>query len=163
MGDLIEEQTKEQLGNFASKFGPKVIVPAKVTAVDSSNDTVEIEFSDGATVDDARLRSVVKAGNKVVMVPKVGSIVQVGRIENSDEWLVIAVEEITAIKYVIGSVSFLVDENGFVIKKGTDTLWDAAKLLFEALEIVVILQGTNIDMVKLLAAKNKFKDILNGT
>lgn len=156
---LENEQIKEQLSAFASRFGPNVILPATVTNV-NDNDTVAVEFSDGSTVDDARLKSVVKAGNKMILTPSVGSVVLVAKIENSDEYIVIAVDEIIDIIYVIDEVQYEISAEGFLIKKGTDNLKDALVTFVEAVENIIVLQGRNPDRIKLAEAKIKIQNIL---
>lgn len=156
---LEQEQIKEQLSIFAGKVGPKTILPATVTAV-NDDDTIAIEFSDGSTVDDARLRSVVKAGNKVLLIPKVESIVLVAKIENSDEYIVVAIEEITDVKYLIDSVQYEVSSAGFLIQKDADTLKDALVTFVEAVEAIIVMQGRNPDRLKLATAKEKIQNIL---
>src|SRR6266542_73413 len=119
--DLVQEQTKREFIKFTSKYGPAAIVPATVIEV-NDDDTVHVQFSDDSEIDDVRLKSVVKDDNKFLLIPKVNSIVQVGRIENSDEYLVIAVEEITEVKMIIDTVSVSVDNSGFLFQKGTETM-----------------------------------------
>ena len=114
------EDIKDQLGKFAAKHGPTAIIPVTVTAI-NEDDTVAVEFSDDSVIDDVRLRSVVKDGNKVLIIPTVGSVVLVGRIENSEEYVVLAVEEISEIKYVIGDTTFSMTDAGFLIQRGTET------------------------------------------
>jgi len=80
------QQIKESLSRFAEKYGPAAIMPAKVVAV-SDDDTVTIEML-GVTVEDVRLRSVVKPGGRIVLIPAINIIVQIARIENSDEFIV---------------------------------------------------------------------------
>lgn len=155
---LEQEQIREQFSIFAGKVGPKTIVPATVTAV-NENDTIDILFTGGAE-DEARLRSVVKAGNKLVLIPKIGSTVLVARIENSDEYIVIALEEITDVLYEIDSVKYEVGGEGFLIKKGADTLRDALVTFVEAVETIVVMQGRNVDRIKLAEAKTKIKNLL---
>lgn len=152
------EDIKTQMTDFSKKFGPSVIVPAIVFAV-NADDTIHVIFSHGAEIEDARLKSVVKAGNKFLLIPKIGSVVQVAKIENSDEYLVIAVDEITEVIYVIDGVQFSFDENGFVIKKGTDTVKDVLKLIVEAVEQITVLQGNNPNYVKLTNALTKINNI----
>lgn len=158
---LENEHLKEQMGAFASKYGPRTILPATVLSI-NGDDTVSVLFSDGTEIDDCRLKAVVKDGNKMVLVPKVSTEVLCARIENSDEFVVISVNEVDKIITELGTVRQQVDEDGFVFSKENDTMWDAVKLLIEALELAVILQGKNIDRNKLAQAKIKFKNILNG-
>ena len=169
------EDIKLELAKFAGQFGPEIIVPATVLEVNADN-TLKIEFSDESTVDDARLKSVVKDGNKVLFIPKVDSIVQVARIGNSDEYLVIAVEEIDEVVYIIGdyqfkmtdegfvltkgsTIEFSIKDDGFKIKKGSDTQKDINKLLIEAVQQIVVIQGNNPNYGKLVDANVKNENL----
>jgi hypothetical protein len=86
--------------------------------------------------------------------------VQIGRIENSEEFVVLAVEEITEINIEINNVKYVVDETGFLIQKETDTLREVVQLIIEAVQKIVVLQGTNPDRVKLQQALAKAQNIL---
>jgi hypothetical protein len=157
--DLIEQQIKDQFLKVAAKVGPDVILPATVLNV-NDDDTLHVQFSDDSEIDDVRLRSVVKDGNRFVILPAVGSTVQVARIENSDEYVVIAVEDITKSKCVIGSTSFDIDAAGILLQKDNDTLKQALKLLIEAVQAIVVIQGTNPDQVKLQQSFTMIENIL---
>ena len=156
---LVNEQIKEQLGDFAGRVGPKVILPATVMTV-NDDDTIAVEFSDGSTVDDARLKSIVKQGNKMILIPVIGSIVSVGRIENSDEFIVVAVSEVSEIVYEVDSLKYSANALGFLIQKGDDTLRDALVQIIEAMEPVIVFEGRNPDYIKLASAKLKIQNIL---
>lgn len=156
---LENEQIKEQWAEFAGKYGPKVVLPATVTAV-NDDDTIAIEFSDDSTVDDARLKSVVKDGNKMIMVPEVGSVVLVARIENSDEFIVVAVESVSEVLWIVGNSRYSMNEEGHLIKKGDDTLKQALVKFIEAVEVIIVMQGRNPDRVKLAQAKASIQNIL---
>jgi len=156
-----EDNIKEQLGAFANKYGPSIIMPAKVLAVNENDCTIEIEFSDESKIDDARLRSVIKAGNKIVQFPSVGSMVLVGRIDGSDDYVVLAIEAIDFELVEIDGTQFKIAASGFTIKKGTDNLKDAMIKIIEAVEKIVVLQGTNPDRLKLASAKEMITNIFN--
>lgn len=131
MSDLVQEQIKVELAKFSDKHGPAAIVPATVLAI-NNDDTVHVQFSDDSEIDDVRLRSVVKAGDKVLLIPKVGSIVQVAKIENSDEYLIIAVEEITDVVYVIGGTRYEANNRGHLIEAQGETLLQIVLDLIDA-------------------------------
>ncbi len=158
MSEVLED-IKNELGAFAGQYAPKIIKPATVTAV-NADDTVAIEFSNGKTVDDARLKAVIKDGNKVLLIPKVNSTVLVGKIENSDEYVVLVVDEITELKAVIDTTVYSINTNGFLFKKGADTLLQALILFVEAIEPIIIIEGRNPDRVKLAQAKTKLNNLL---
>lgn len=156
---LVNEKIKEQLKEFSRKVGPAAILPAVVTSVNESDCIVNIIFSDDSETD-ARLRSVVKNGNRTVQFPKTGSVVLVGSIENSEEYVVLAVEEIDKEVIVIGNTTVQIDEAGVLISKEEDSLKGILLLIIEAVNKIVVLQGTNPDRVKLGQASNKVNNLL---
>jgi hypothetical protein len=149
--DKTQEETKKELAKFAGHYGPAAVLPATVLSV-NDDDTVEIEFSDGAVVDDARLKSVVKDGNKFLLVPAVNSIVLVAKIENSDEYYVIAVDEITEVLAVIGNTKVQVNATGLLFERGNDTLGKVLQdLIAEVLKIYAPMNKPVIAQIKLRA------------
>lgn len=154
----VLEDIKNQFGDFSNKRGPAAVFPAGVTAV-NDDDTVKVLLSDNVEIDDVRLRSVIKAGNKIVLVPKVGSIILIARIENSEEFFCVAVEEISDVVYKIGEVVFSIDEAGFVVKKDNDDLKEALIKIIDAVQKIIVLQGTNPDRAKLIEAKASIQNI----
>lgn len=150
---------KEQLADFSGRYAPKILRTATVTAV-NADDTVAIELGNGRTVDDARLRAVVANGNRVVMIPIVGSTVVVGKLENSDEYVVLMVSEVSEIKDKIGTVELNVNSAGILMKKDADTMKQIAILIIEAIEPIIILEGRNPNLVKLAQAKIKVNNLL---
>jgi len=155
---LEQDQIRQGLAEFAARFGPAAIAPALVLAI-NNDDTIQIQFSDDAVIDDCRLKSVVKEGNRVIMVPKVDSIVLVARIENSDEYVVVAVEEITKILYLIGDARYEVDESGHLIEAGGENLLDVLIDFAEACitERHTTKNGPTINMTAL--SKQKFINV----
>lgn len=156
---LENEQIKEQFEHISSRFGPKTIVPGRVIAI-NEDDTIEVQFSDDSIVDDCRLKAVVKDGNKVLLIPAVDSIVLVGRIENSDEFIVVAVDEVSKMLMVVGSKKFELTSAGFLIASGDDTLKDVISLVIQAVQAVVVMQGRNPDYIKLQQAVTKLNNIM---
>ena len=150
---------KDELAEFSGRFAPKTIKTATVTAV-NDDDTIAVKFSNGKMVDDARLRAVVASGNKVILVPKVNTIVVVGKLENSDEYVVLVVSEVSEIKYLVDNVEMSVTNAGFLLKKESDTLKQIATLIIEAIEPIIVIQGRNPDLVKLAQAKIKVNNLL---
>jgi hypothetical protein len=157
--DRTTQDIKDQLSRIAAEFGPAALIPATVTLI-NTDDTISVKLATGLELDDVRLKSVVKGGAKIIIVPKVESVVQIGRIENSEEFVVLAVEEITEINIEINNVKYVVDETGFLIQKETDTLREVVQLIIEAVQKIVVLQGTNPDRVKLQQALAKAQNIL---
>ncbi len=134
----VNDDIKEQLGKFAAERGPSTIINATVVYVDETNSSVTVKLDSGLELDDVRLRSVIKAGNKVVLLPAVGTNILIGKIEGSDDYVVIAVEEIDKIVYIVGTVKFEVDANGILIQKGTETFKKIVDDLIAQIKLIVV-------------------------
>lgn len=154
------EQIKNELTKFAARYAPSTIIPATVLSYNSADETISVALSNDAVIDDVRLRSVIKAGNKKILVPKVNSVVHIASIENSQEYFVAAVEEIDKEFLIIGTVKYDVDDTGFLIKKGNDTLKKILQNIIEAVQQVVVLQGNNPDYIKLQTALTSVNNLL---
>lgn len=153
------EDIKNELAKFAGKYAPAAIISAVVQSI-NADDTIVVVTGSGLEIDDARLKSVVKDGNKFILVPKVQSTVLIGRIEESEEWSVLMVEEIDKFLLKIGTVSVDVNATGFELKKGTDTLKQILVLLVEAIQPIVVIYGNNPNYTKLTQALTKINNLL---
>lgn len=156
---IEDEHIKSELKKFAERFGPSTIMPATVLAV-AEDDTLKIEFSDGLQIEDVRLKAVVKAGNKMLLLPKINTEVLVGRIENSNELCVLSVNEVDKVIVIVDNTHYEISADGFLIKRGNDTLKQVVQLIIEAVQQVVVVYGNNPDYVKLETALNKLNNIL---
>jgi len=156
---LVEQQIKDEWAKFSKQFGPDIIVGATVTAI-NDDDTISVTLGDGSVIDDVRLKAVVKDGNKFLLIPAENSSVLIGKLRNDDEYVIIAVDEITEIKCVIETLTQSINANGFLFQKDADTLKDAMILFVEAMEPIVIMEGRNPDLVKLAQAKVKLQNLL---
>lgn len=153
------EQIKNELSAFAARFAPPVLFPATVLSYNDADETVSVKIGN-ATIDDVRLRSVIKSGNKIVFIPKVGSIVQIASINNSRQFIVMAVEEIDKEVVMIGTVKMQIDSTGFLIQKDNDTLKIILQNIIEAVQPIVVLQGNNPDYIKLQTALTSVQNLL---
>ncbi|RYZ21647.1 MAG: hypothetical protein EOO10_22270 [Chitinophagaceae bacterium] len=141
---LENEQIKEQLTNFSSKHGPAAIVPAEVVLVNEEEATVHVRFSDDSEIEDVRLKAVVTGAEGFYCLPVAGSQIQVARIENSDEYVVVAFSDIDKIVMVKGEVS----------------LKSILNLIIEACQQIVVMQGNNPNYAKLVQAKTQVTNLL---
>lgn len=154
------DDIKTELDTFASKRGPAALISAKVKVVNADESTCEVEIDNGAVIDDVQLRSIVKSGDKVVVIPKEDSIVLIARINNSDEYFVVAVEEFEKILIGHGDLDIEVADK-IKIEKGGDSLKSAFVKAIEATEVIVVMQGNNPDYIKLAQAKVTINNIMN--
>lgn len=157
MDDLFE--IKALFGKAAGRVGPAQFFPVVVKAV-YEDYTCAVEFSTGAICPDARLKSVVKDGDCFVMVPKLDSIVLVASLENSEEFVILAVDEPSAIIGKWGTLEYELNENGLRLQEGNDTLLSGLTKLVEAVQQVMVMYGNNPDFVKLAEAKAIFDKLM---
>lgn len=125
------EELKEQLAAFAGRYGPTAIVPAEVKSV-NGDDTLSVLFADGSTVDDVRLKALVKEGNQFLIKPTSGSKVLIGRIANSEDYVLIAADAIDSVEVKIGTTLWKVNEK-IVMKAGAEDLLTLMKDLIQAM------------------------------
>lgn len=156
----VEDDIKNQLQLLAGQFGPAQIISAKVLSVNIDEDSIAVAVDGGLEIDDVRLKSIIKAGNKLVLRPTVNSTVLIGRIENSDEWVMISPDEIDSMTMIIGDVKLDVDETGFLFQKEESTLKELVQLVIEAVEQIVVIEGNNPDYIKLAQAKTILNNLL---
>lgn len=154
----------DALAVFAAKYGPVVIQPATVLSV-NDDDTIKAKLTNGFIIEDVRLKSVIKEGNKVILLPKIASIVQIARIDTNDDYVVIAVTEVTKVLYQIDNTIFDVDQNGYLLKCENETL---RKLLDDLLDAIMNMRfttqsGPTVNLVNLMAfqqIKDRVKNLL---
>lgn len=166
---------KQELDEFASTRGPAALTACTVVSVNEADSTIEVEFDNGGKIDDVQLRSIVKNGDKVVLIPKSGSIVLIAKIAGSDEYYVVAVEEPEKMiiekgdlkieitdKIVIdkGSLHFTVDSK-VKIENGADNLKDALQKIIEATQQITVIYGNNPDYGKLAQALISINNLMN--
>lgn len=152
------DQLKDELTTFLKRIVPHTIRQAKVNGI-NDDDTISVVLSDETVIDDARLRSVVKAGSKKISVPAIDSTVLVGKIETGDEYVVIAVEQIDRELVSIGDTEVEVTEDGVRIEKGGDSIKDILLLIVQSNKQVAVLYGNNEDFVKLQQAETKINNL----
>jgi hypothetical protein len=154
------DHIKSELDLFSSRRGPAALIPAVVLSVDESDNTITVRLDNDAEIDDVQLRSVVKTGSKIIIVPAVDSVVLIAPINNSDEYYVVAVEAFE--KVVIKKETFTVEVTEKIkIENAVGNLKDAFINIIEATEQIVVLQGNNPNYVKLAQAKIAINSLMN--
>lgn len=141
------DQIKEALKTFAEKYGPAALIPAIVTAI-NTNDTIAVKLSDDVLIDDVRLKSVVKTGTKFIVKPALNSNVLIGRIENSEEFILVSADEIDEVRIEINTITLVMDTNGIVMNGG-------------ALHGLVTRDGTKDQLNKLEQDVNDLKNVFS--
>jgi hypothetical protein len=158
MGEV--EEIKKLFEQASKRFGPAQVLPVKVISVNGTELTAAVEFSDGSNMDDVRLKAVIKEGDHYVMLPVVGSYALVARIENTDEYLLLAADEVSDVVAVMGEIEYGLNAAGMLLKKDDDTLLIGLTKMVEAVQQIVVMYGNNPDYAKLTEAKIIFEKLL---
>jgi hypothetical protein len=116
------EQIRIGFERMAKMSGPAVSNIAKVKSVDEENGTCVLVDEDGQPIFNVRLRPVLTGKKSFILVPKVGSFVLAIRVEDDDDWMVIAADEVEKIGYYFGTTIVEIDATGFLFQKENETL-----------------------------------------
>lgn len=157
--EKVAADIKQELEKLAGKFTPATIITAEVKGV-NSDDTIIAELSTGLVLDDVRLKSVITTGDKIVILPAIGSLVQIAAIENSNEYIVLATEAITKVNIKIGQTEFIQDANTFTFKKGSDSLAKIIGEVIDEINKVVVMVGTSPNVSALTAIKTRLNQLM---
>ena len=132
------------------------------TAINVSDDGCDVEIDGEPTLTDVRFYAIIdNVASKIVIRPKEGSKVLVGLIGGIiTEAFVSQCSEIDSVTITIGTVVYKVTSDGHVIKKGSDTLLKALKMLIEGVLQIVVLEGNNPDYAKLNNALVMIQNVL---
>ena len=91
---------------------PVQVWPAVVKSIQGTNCTVDIPNLDLTDVDEVNLRADDEADEGVLLVPRVGSLVYVGAVENAlDNLFVCLVSEVDRVEAVIGKAKVTIDKD----------------------------------------------------
>lgn len=158
------EQIRAGFFEMASKTGPIQSNLAKVKSVNEAKATCVLEDEDGDLIFDVRLRAVINNNKSFIQLPKVGSMVLTIRIEDTDQWMVVACDEITKIAYTVKDSYFEISD-AFVMQAGGENMRVLIEALFTAIENMVFITngGPTIALVnqaEFAALKQRFKKLL---
>lgn len=116
------EQIRQRLKEMASEVGPDASMLAQVKSVNEEQMTCDL-YDDESGLDffDVRLRPVLDGKKSVTMIPKIETWVLAIRIEDSDDWMIIATGEIEKLLISCDNVVINDGENGGLVN------WPEAK------------------------------------
>lgn len=136
-----DAELREGLRNLAGTYAPDVSNIAQVQSVNEKECTCTLVDDDGQEFFNVRLKPVTGANKSLLQIPKENSFVLAVRIESSDDWMVVACEEVEKVHLIVGSSEVVVTE--------TDILLNGGKL------------GGLISINKLTAKINEFVNVFN--
>lgn len=155
-----QAQIRNELKRMASAFGPDATMLATVKAVNPDGKTCDLVDDDGLEFVEVRLRPVIDGTDGMTLVPKVNTWALAVRIEDGGDWMVLAAGEVTKWRLAIDEAVLEQTEDGLLISNSGDTLKQALTLIVEAVQKIVVIQGTNPDYAKLTTALNKINNLL---
>jgi len=151
-----QEQIREGLRRFAERFGPAPTLLGTVVSVDADLCTMNVDELD---IPDIRLRPVVGGSEGITVYPKEGAWAVAVRLEQTDEFMLIACSEVAKYRLVVDDMVYEVGEDKFLLKKGNDSLKDVIQLIIEAVQPIVVIYGNNPVYAKLTQALDKLNNI----
>jgi hypothetical protein len=156
-----EEQIRQLLDERAARVGPSPTMLATVRSVDDAEGTCVL-YDEETNLDyyDVRLRPVLNGKENITIFPKAGSWCLAVRLENTEEWCVVACTEADKWRLKIGDAIIEQDATGLQIKKQNDSLREALEMIIQAVMKIMVVQGQNPDYAKLQQALLKIQNIL---
>lgn len=157
------EQLYARFQEIAKQFGPAVSNLATVKSVDEDNATCVLVDEDGQEYLDVRLRPVLSGKQSFLQIPKIGSFVLAVRIEDDDDWMVIAQDESEKFLWVTPTAKIEVSEK-ILIEANNKNLLALLERLFTVIEKgYTTNNGPTIQLIltpEFNSIKNDFKQLL---
>lgn len=157
------EQVREGFFDMASRYAPAVSNIAKVKSVNEQEATCILIDEDEQEFPEVRLRPVLNGKKSFLQIPKVGTFVLAIRIEDDDQWMVIACDEIEKVVYYVGNSVFQIDDK-FHFEANGKNLKDLMSRLFAVIEKgYTTNNGPTIQLIlqpEFNSIKNDFKQLL---
>ncbi|SFO33179.1 hypothetical protein SAMN05428949_4978 [Chitinophaga sp. YR627] len=99
------------------------IIPAQVETSDKAKGTIDVITFEGLKIPDVRLRSIIEEDEKGVLTfPAEKTSVLIARINKSDNYVVVSIQEPEMIKCKVGEKYLELDKDGLQVSAGDDTL-----------------------------------------
>ncbi|WP_234111685.1 hypothetical protein [Chryseobacterium sp. R2A-55] len=157
------EQIREGLKRIAKSHAPEVSNIAVVKSVNEDEATCILIDEDEQEYLDVRLRPVLNGNKSFMQIPKVGTYVLAVRVEDDDDWMVIACDEVEKFVWFVGNTKLQLDDKVHFEANGKNYA-DLMTRLFSVIEKGYQTNtGATIKLVMLpefLSIKNDFKQLL---
>ena len=158
------EDIRQKLGDLAGSSGPAVSNIAKVKSVDENRAVCVLEDEDGQEIPEVRLRPVLTGKKSFLQIPKIGSLVLAVRIEDDEDWMIIACDEVDKFLWVTDTTKIELTDKVH-ISANNKNMAELIDKLFEA--ILKMRFTTNagptirlINRPEFESLKNEFKELL---
>lgn len=144
--------------------GPLQTVLATVEDVDYTGATCVLN-DDDIFIYDVKLKPVLSGNEALVMFPAVGSWVLAARVEDDDDWMVIACEKVDRYRITGADCVIEMDNAGLKISKGNETLKSILSDLITAIKALTVPTGTGpsgtpINSATFITIENRINNFL---
>lgn len=157
------EQIRKGLETMAKSHAPAVSNIAAVKSVDEEKGTCVLIDEDDQEYLDVRLKPVLSGNKSFLQIPKIGTYVLAVRIEDDEDWMVIACDEVSKFLWAVGD-SKLEMTDKFLIEANDQNLLNLLQRLFTVLERGYQTNtGVTIKLIldtEMTSIKNDFKQLL---
>lgn len=113
-----EAEIRQRLQEMAGSYAPDVSNIAQVKSVNEEECTCTLVDDDGQEFFEVRLRPVTGKNKSLLQIPKEGSFVLAVRIESSEEWMVVACDEVEKVQLIVGKSELIVTEDDILMNGG---------------------------------------------
>lgn len=113
-----ETDIRRRLHEMAGSYAPDVSNIATVKNVNEEKCTCTLADDDGQEFFEVRLRPVTGRNKSLLQIPKIGSFVLAVRIESSEEWMIVACDEVEKVQLIVGKSEIVVTENDILMNDG---------------------------------------------
>jgi len=139
------------------------VLHGEVTAVDEGEYTCTVKLANGLELKEVQLKALKESSDAVVIIPKTGSdvtLLQLGR-----DHLVISVDEVEKVKGTIETTEFVIDADGYQIKRGGEDLKKILEDLIDTINQLTVPtsagpSGVPINAAAFTAIKNRIPNLL---
>ncbi len=157
------EQIRERLAEIAKHNAPPVSNIAVVKSVNEDEATCVLVDEDGQEFLDVRLRPVLTGNKSFLQIPKIETYVLAVRIEDDDDWMVIACDEVDKFIWITGKSKIEISDK-LLFEANGENLLKLLQRIFTVMERGYQTNyGPTIQLImqsEMESIKNDFKNLL---
>lgn len=113
-----EAEIRRRLQEMAGLAAPDVSIIYRVQSVNEEDCTCTLVDDTGQELFGVRLRPVTGKNKSLVQIPREGSFVLAVRIESTEEWMVVACDEVERVHLIVGNSELVITEDDILINGG---------------------------------------------
>ena len=158
-----EEQIRDGFRSIAASLAPPVSNIARVKSVNETEGTCTLIDEDDQEYLEVRLKPILSDNKSFLQIPKIGTYVLAVRVEDDEDWMVIACDEVDKFLWIVGDTKLELTDK-ICMEANNQNLLALLQRLFTVIEKGYQTNtGVTIQLVLLsefLNIKNDFKQLL---